>query len=596
MKNESFTRFTVIGILLSVFSIGLVYKLVVIQFNKQYQDLGAELIQSRETVIKSIYPERGTIYDRWGHILATNKLVYRLGINLQNVSNPVTIASVLSSEADMDYNEVFAKASMTYKAGVASYVDLKKAISPETWKRIEKIGKDLADQNQGRKNEVVPSLSGLEGTPSLQRTYPEQSLASNVIGFYTYLDNDGEHDLGQGYYGVEEYYNDLLKGRSVMMRLSNDPSHPQKITQPKPGASIVLTIDREIQEMAEEVIDDAVASSKSDSGTILIMDPKTGEFLAIATTPRMDLNEYWNVQKIFPGETPFNRAVSQYIEPGSVGKVLTMSAGFDSGTVDENTTFLDTGVIEVGGINIYNWDRAGHGQVNMQQCMGMSLNVCLAYVSTKMGNSLFYGYMQRFQIGERTNIDLAGEANFPMRLPGDPGWSQIDLGTNAFGQGYSTTPVQFITAVAAVANKGMLMAPHVTKEIIDTGRQNVRPPQPLGEVIKPETAQKITDLLANSLEEEASTALVDGYRVAGKTGTAEIAIPGIGYATDLTNASFIGWGPADDPQFVVYVWLEKPRTSRWGSIVAAPVFRTVVDKLVILMNIPPDEVRRKLDH
>jgi cell division protein FtsI/penicillin-binding protein 2 len=596
MKNEPFFRFTMVGIILSLFSIGLVFKVVVIQFNEQYTQLSTDLIQSRETVVKNIYPERGNIYDRWGHLLATNDLVYRLGINLQEVGNPVTIASVLASEVDMDYNQVFAKASTKYEAGKSMYIDLKKAISPETWERIQKIRVDLESQNQGRKDEVVPSLAGLEGIPGLQRSYPEKTIAANVIGFYTYLDNDGERNLGRGYYGVEEYYNDLLAGRPVSVRISIDPSRLQKITEPKPGASLVLTIDREIQRMAEEEVDNAVASNNADSGTILIMDPKTGEILAMATTPRLDPNEYWDVQKTFPGETPYNRAVSQNFEPGSVSKVLTMAAGFDSGVVDENTVFLETGIIEVGGVNIYNWDRIGHGQVTMQDCLGKSLNVCLAWVATQMGNPAFYGYMQRFQLGERTNIDLAGESFFPMRLPGDPGWSQIDLGTNSFGQGYSSTPVQFITAVASLANNGMLMAPHVTKEIIDGGKQNVRQPQPLGEVIKPEVARKLTEILANSLEEEASTALVDGYRLAGKTGTAEIAVPGLGYATDLTNASFIGWGPVDDPQFVVYVWLEKPRTSRWGSIVAAPVFRTVVEKLVILMNIPPDDIRRNLEN
>jgi len=307
----------------------------------------------------------------------------------------------------------------------------------------------------------------------------------------------------------------------------------------------------------------------------------------------MDLNKYWDYSKIFQGETPFNRVVSQAYEPGSVYKVLTMASALDKGAVKPDTVFIDTGAIEVGGAYIYNWNSGAWGPQDMQGCMQHSLNVCLAWVATQLGAKDFYSYMQAFGIGHLTGVDMAGENPGRLKIPGDADWYDADLGTNAFGQGVSATPLQMAVAISAVANEGKMMAPHIVRSIIDKGEQFNNEPRVLGIPIKKETAQTLTEMLTRSLEEEASDALVEGYRVAGKTGTAEIPTP-YGYSSSATNASFVGWGPVDDPQFLVYVWLEKPTSSPWGSIVASPVFRQVVERLVVLMDIPPDRIRKAL--
>jgi cell division protein FtsI/penicillin-binding protein 2 len=211
-----------------------------------------------------------------------------------------------------------------------------------------------------------------------------------------------------------------------------------------------------------------------------------------------------------------------------------------------------------------------------------------------MGPTTFYTYLQRFGIGHLTGIDISGEVNYPLAVQGDSNWYPVNLATNSFGQGVSTTPIQMVTAVSAIANnQGKMMAPHVLKAMIEDGEQYNNPPQVIGNPISAKSAKTMTNMLVKSLEEESSVALVNGYAVAGKTGTAEIAGP-TGYDTGLTNASFVGWGPADDPRFLVYVWLEKPTSSIWGSVVAAPVFSEVVSKLVVLMDLPPDETRLKL--
>jgi cell division protein FtsI/penicillin-binding protein 2 len=369
-----------------------------------------------------------------------------------------------------------------------------------------------------------------------------------------------------------------------------DPYQVEDLPDIPPGADIVLTIDREIQEMVEDILDKAVIRNGAEAGTIVILNPRTGEIISMASFPRIDPNEYWKYDDLISGSTPFNPAVSNAYEPGSVYKILTMAAAFDDGAVNDDTIFLDEGRIEVGGAEIKNWNQAAWGEQDMVGCLQHSLNVCLAWVATRMGSGSFYDYMTDFGIGHTTGIDLAGEVSGRLKVPGDPDWYSADLGTNSFGQGVSVTPLQMVLAAAALANDGQIMAPHILRSLINNGHQYNPPPQLLATPIQAETARTISILLAASLEDEASTALVPGYRMAGKTGTAEIPTP-FGYTSGVTNTSFVGWGPVDDPQFVVYIWLQKPTSSIWGSVVAAPIFRSVVERLVLLMNIPPDDIR-----
>ena len=213
--------------------------------------------------------------------------------------------------------------------------------------------------------------------------------------------------------------------------------------------------------------------------------------------------------------------------------------------------------------------------------------------SFKPGAKDFYSYLAAFGIGRLTGVELAGEVPGRLKIPGDADWYDADLGTNSFGQGVSATPLQMAIAGSAIANDGKLMAPRIVRSLVDDGHQYNTEPRTIGIPISAETARTLSGMLARSLEEEASTALVDGYRVAGKTGTGEIPTPD-GYSLGVTNASFIGWGPVDDPRFLVYVWLEKPTSSIWGSEVAAPIFRQVVERLVVLMDVPPDRVRHAM--
>jgi cell division protein FtsI/penicillin-binding protein 2 len=313
----------------------------------------------------------------------------------------------------------------------------------------------------------------------------------------------------------------------------------------------------------------------------------------MAVTPRMDLNKFWNYGTIYNNASQFNPAISMPYEPGSVVKILTMAAALDTGTVTPATTYLDTGSILVGGATIQNWDQEPWGVQDMIGCLQHSLNVCMATLSTQMGAGIFYSYMDNFGFGQLTGVDLAGEAAGRLKIPGDADWYPVDLATNAFGQGVTATPIQVMMAASSIANNGRTVTPHALFAMMRDGRQYNVPAQFAGSPISEQTADTLSAMLAVSLESEGSLALVPGYRIAGKTGTAEIPVNGF-YDSTQTNASFIGWGPVDDPQFMIYVWLERPSASIWGSETAAPVFSEMAEKTVILLDIPPDTIRQQL--
>jgi cell division protein FtsI/penicillin-binding protein 2 len=593
LKKVSFFRFWFIGGLLAgagLFIFIWMIRIIVSPEAKVFHDIGT----SYDKYVKSIFPERGNIYDRWGHLLAGNVETYEVGADLRYVSDPKTIAANLSAVLNIDYNETYDRVSEVWNSDLPRYVKLADFVDPEKIDQLRTLQKQLDDEwakssRRQRKDEIMPNIDGVLWTPMLKRSYPEHELASNIIGFYAYR----ERENARGYFGVEEKYNQLLAGSPIKVEVALNPYMITQLPDVPPGASLVLTIDRDIQAMAERVLKQHIASSGSQSGTVIIMDPETGELLAIAVTPTMDPNQYWNYGEVFPGITAYNRAVGTTYEPGSVFKVLTMAAALDAGAVTPATTFLDTGAIMVGGVTIRNWDRGAWGPQDMTGCLQHSLNVCLAWIATQLGPTQFYKYLNSFGMGHMTGIDLSGEVSQPVRVPGDSGWYEVNLGTNSFGQGIATTPLQMITAIGAVANHGKMMAPHVLKSVIENGEQYNNPPQVIGTPITAETANTLNEMLATSLEKEASNALVAGYRVAGKTGTAEIPGPG-GYLASATNASFVGWGPVDDPRFIIYVWLEQPQSSQWGSVVAAPLFSELASNLTILLDLPPDSVRQGL--
>lgn len=588
MKPPYFTRYLIIALLFLLMGVAIVFRMIRVNYTTLAVDL-LEKSVSYQGVRRVVYPPRGTIYDRTGNILATNQIAYEVGIELKSVVDPESIAFAAATLLDdVDYSHAYSLASLEKHKEENRYFVLASFVDKDVIDELEQLRQYYTNRRRESRN-LTPSLSGLTWSPMMQRAYPENTLAANILGFYNYFSRES----AQGVFGIEEAYNRLLTGKPQKIFMPNDPYLVEALPDIDPGASLILTIDREIQFMLEETLTEAIEWAGAEGGTIVVADPKTGEILGMASTPFFDPNQYWTYQETFPGITTYNRAVGTAYEPGSVFKVITMAAALDSGVVDLETTYNDSsGVYWVANTwPIYNWDYGAWGLHDMTGCMQHSLNVCLAYIAhERLGEDLFYQYLQAFGFGRSTGIDLASEANYPLRLPENNQWSILDLSTNSFGQGIAVTPIQMITAISSIANDGRMMTPHVVRSVIDRGQQYNVNPQVINSPVSAETARTLTEMLTVTLEREASLALVEGYRIAGKTGTGEIPTE-LGYTSTLTNASFVGWGPSDDPQFVVYVWIEKPTISKWGSEVAAPVFRDVVEQLVVLMRIPPDSVR-----
>ena len=579
MRQQYARRTQLVMLVISLISLAIIMQIVRIQ-NSPEAAIFDERALDYQYEWRTFYPDRGEIYDRSGHLLAGNKSVYEIGVDLNMVKDANAIAGAVSVELGMDYSEVLDTIQnppdgLSYIV-IADFVELQKALRLKDLK--VKLQEDAEEGTLG-------GLTGLEFKSHPQRSYPENSLGSNIIGFV--------NREGRGYFGVEEKYDTLLAGNPVQVLVPTDPNKASEIARVPDGTTLVLTINRDLQAASEKILDDSLAKYGALSGTIVIMDPRNGELLSMASTPRMDLNQFWEYGTVFDNASDYNRAISMPYEPGSVIKILTMAAALDSGTVTPGTTYLDTGSILVGGAMIQNWDQAPWGVQDMTGCLQHSLNVCMATLSTSMGAGTFYNYMDKFGLGHLTGVDLAGEAAGRLKIPGDSDWYAVDLGTNAFGQGVAATPVQIMMAASAIANDGRTVTPHALYAMVRGGRQYNVPAQFAGSPITEQTANTLSEMLAVSLETEGSLALVPGYRVAGKTGTAQIPVNGF-YDDTATNASFIGWGPVDDPQFMIYVWLERPEVSIWGSETAAPVFAEIAEKTVILLDIPPDTIRQQL--
>lgn len=554
-------RLVLVWALFSVFILVLMGRLLYWQVlrHPELEQLGDQ----EHYLSRIIYPQRGLILDREGRPLAVNLYGYDVFASPQQVRDPLHIAETLSPILDFTPGDLL---GLLTSDGPG--VTLARGISLETGQSILSRG-----------------LPGIEAVALPRRAYPEGTVASHILGFVN-LD-------GQGVYGLEEWYDEVLRGEPGSRGGEEDPQGLEVIAgygsyvPPEDGATLILTLDQSIQSLVEEELDKALQASGAESGTIIVMEPKSGAILAMASRPSYDPNRYYAVQ---PQEIFVNPAISQVFEPGSIFKIITMAAALDSGLVTPQSTYEDRGTILVGGRPIYNWDYSARGTTTMTELLRYSLNVGAATLSTSLGVEKFYEYAHRFGFGEKSGIDLAAEIAGLVKVPGDTLWYESDLGTNSFGQGIGVTPLQMVTAVAAVANGGYLVQPYVVQKIITAEGETVFQPVARRQVISPQTAADLTKMLVEAVPGETSLAAVPGYTIAGKTGTAQIPIPG-GYDPVWTIATFVGFAPAEDPQFAILVKLDRPSAAPWGSVVAAPAFRAIAQELFNYLGIPPDTIR-----
>jgi stage V sporulation protein D (sporulation-specific penicillin-binding protein) len=416
-----------------------------------------------------------------------------------------------------------------------------------------------------------------------QRVYPMDTLGAPLIGFAN-LDQEGAA-------GVESSYDAWLRHTADWPDSRLPVSRPEplpeswKLYLPSPtGRDLVLHMNAALQHMTEKRLNEAVQYYGAESGTIIVMDPRTGGILALANGPSFDPNHYSES----PEELWGNPAVRDSYEPGSVFKLVTYAAALDSRKITPETVFEDSGSLTVSSRPVRNAELLAYGEVTAEEALAKSINVVAAEVCLDMGSEVFYRYVRQFGFGRPTEVDLSYESEGMFNSPGNGYWSEYDQAANSFGQGISVTALQMLNAVAAIANGGAVLQPQAVQALVTNGQVYEVPPRMLRQAIRPETAQTMARMMVYSVESSSNPDLVPGYRVAGKTGTAEIPTTE-GYTSEETITSFAAFLPAADPQIAVLVKLVKPQRSTWAEYVVVPVFTQVAQDAIQILRIQPDD-------
>lgn len=515
---------------------------------------------------------RGNILFSDGSILASSNAtfsVYGLPKTIasdQKIKVAYSIAKILSE--DPEGVDVLAKELVNRLSEDLYWVLLKKNVSVEQKKQIEGL-----------------NLQGIGFEQDSSRFYPEGSSSAHLLGFL------GEDAKGgkKGYFGLEGYYDGELKGLSGLVRHEKDAlGLPILIgnfltNEAANGKNLVLNVDHSIQYIVEESLKAGIEKYGAKAGSVVVMDPKTGGILALASYPNYDPLKYFD----YPKEYFRNQVVADQYEPGSTFKVLVMAAALNEDLVKPDTKCdICAGPISLGGFTIRTWDDKYFPDTSMKDVIVHSDNTGMVFTARKLGLDKFYSYLENFGFGESTNVDLQDESSPDIRPKND--WKEIDLATASFGQGIAVTPIQMIRAVAAIANGGNLMEPHAVKEIKGDGSFEVKP-KVVRQVLKSGAAQMVKEMMVAAVEEgEARYLRLKGFKIAGKTGTAQIPVAGH-YDPNKTIASFIGFAPADDPKFVMLVRYDEPSASIFGAETAAPTFFEIAKKLLLYYKIAPTE-------
>ncbi|MEM7798834.1 MAG: penicillin-binding protein 2 [Chloroflexota bacterium] len=561
MSQEETQRLGIVLFFLVVASVIVMVRLF------DFQVINAESWKERQITQVQVQdiPDRGLILDKHHNVLAGNGADYSIGASPSLIYNKREVAAALAPILQINSYDLLAQLESTSSFDT-QYVRLKYRATEDEAEAIRAF-----------------NFYGIQIDPEPRRIYPQGDMLCHVLGISNY-DNVGIN-------GLEEFYNGDLAGQEASIAASISPLEVQPYALATEGRDLVLTIDRTVQHLVERKLAEAVNFYGAEGGNVIVMDPRTGALIATANYPCYDPFNYFEEEdeRIFT-----NSAVSIHYEPGSVMKLITMAAALDSGTVVPASTYYDAGIFEVGGSRIYNAGRGSYGTVDMKYVIAYSLNVGAATLAFNVGPDGFYNYMKKFRFGEPSGIDLSNEAQGVIHFPGDAIWTEVTLAANSYGQGMTTTPIQMVSAVSAIANNGYQMRPYIVEQVLQ-GDEVIyqHEAEPVSRPITPETARQVTDMARFAVDVQIDQAQVPGYSVAGKTGTAEIPEEG-GVYGDETIASFIGWLPADDPEIVVLYKLDRPSRSIWGSETAAPAFSDLAKDLVVLLDIPPDAVRQQL--
>lgn len=526
---------------------------------------------------------RGAIVDRNGTPLVVNRYFFQLTVTPAHIKTPEErheLAQQLLELIGLPYQQTF---DTLTNNSAQMWAVLADAIDLEAARKIATYQQELSETR------TTFPLMYVEPIAMTKRYYPQAELTSHIVGFV--MPTTG------GITGLEEYYNGfllrdgagLLGQKSIPVNnLSNDVL---RFVPSSVGKDLVLTIDTTVQWIIREELIRGLQEFKAVSGTAIVMDPQTGEIYGMVSLPDYDPNRYESVPQ--ESYNLFNNpAVSAQYEPGSIYKIITMAAAMDAGIITPTMTYNDSGSFTIGGRVIFNSNRMANGEVTVTRALALSLNVITAQIAEELGADAFYRYVRLFGFGEATNVDLSGEIYGLIKTPSDDTWSEADLGTNSFGQGLACTPLQMLNATAAIANGGRLVQPYIVKARVAGTQAQITEPVVTRQVIKPETAHTMASMMAEVVSTSASLAGVEGYSVAGKSGTAQIP-SAEGYVQEETIVSFVGFAPADDPQFVLLVKIDRPdpEINVWAGQTAAPVFGRIAKRLLDHFSVPPDDLR-----
>lgn len=520
----------------------------------------SNIADKQHKIFVKLEPRRGNIYDRLGRILAVyldTPSVYAVPMEIENKER---VAGILARALSLDKITILKKLD---KSNHFAWISRKLDSSP-----AEKL-KNL-------------HIKGIYLINEARRFYPAGRLACHLLGMVG-IDNKGLE-------GVELYYDKELKGKHGWRRSQRDAKKREIASceidalPARDGKSIVLSIDEVIQHIIEKEIEDIVTSYKAKAVSIIAMEPETGEILGLANHPWFNPNDPFGVNMDFVR----NRAISDSFEPGSIFKIVTASAALEEKVVDfESEFFCENGAYRIGRRTLH--DHKPHGSLKFTEIIEKSSNIGTVKVADKLGKEKLSRYIKKFNFASPTGIDLAGEAAGIMRNPSR--WSYVDMTTIPIGQGIAVTTLQTASLISIIANKGILMKPHVVKRLLNEEGIAVmeNKPKPVRRVISAETADKVKQLLEGVIERgTGKQARLDNFRACGKTGTAQKVKPEGGYYKNKYIASFIGFAPYDNPAVSLVVCVDEPHGKHFGGQVGAPVFKNIMEKILTYMKIESD--------
>ena len=523
-----------------------------------------------------VYPHRGIIYDRTGTVvLAQSASADSIAARPSQLADPKDAAEKLAAILDLDPDRLYESLSDSKR----SEVWIKRQITREESVAVREL-----------------NIKGLYFTEEPKRYYPNGSLASHVLGYTMRFAEPGEGIRGQE--GIELYYDKYLKGIAGQLVVETDawgretPTNVERLIPPIDGWNVILTIDSVIQHFVEKAVSDAMDNYQANKIYAIVMDPRTGEILAMANRPDFDPNApprhlgYEGMEQYVK-----NISVKDNMDPGSTFKIITAAAALEAGVTTVNSSYYDPGYRIVDGQRIRCWRAGGHGQQTFAEVVQNSCNPAFMDMALGLGRDRFYDYIEAFGFGQRTGVDISGEERGVVMARSSV--KNVDLARIGFGQAIAVTPLQLITAVSAVINGGRLMEPRLVKalEFRDGPRRIYEEKQPVlvRQVISPKTSGIMRDILLSVVNEgSGKNAYIPGFRVAGKTGTAQKYSPTGGILSGKHISSFIGFAPAEDPQIIVLFLVDEPKVAvDFGSVVAAPYVKMILEDTLRYLGIQP---------